>query len=61
MIDRQHGKIIIECDTCSDTFEGEVGDEFSVVWGAATREGWRSRKIAGEWLHGCPKPGCAPT
>lgn len=35
MIDRQHGKIFIECDSCSDTFEGEKGDEWSEVWPAA--------------------------
>ena len=57
MIDRQHGKVIIECDSCPETFEGEKGDEFDAVWGAAKREGWRTRKIADEWLHGCPKCG----
>jgi len=55
MIDRQHGKIIIECDSCEDVFEGAVGDEWSVVWPAAQRDGWRSRKIGNEWVHGCPR------
>ena len=57
MIDRQHGKIVIECDSCNETFEGEQGEEFDVVWNAAKRDGWRTRKIADEWLHGCPKCG----
>jgi hypothetical protein len=57
MIDRQHGKIIIECDSCSETFEGENGEEFTEVWSGAKRDGWHTRKIANEWLHGCPKCG----
>lgn len=56
MIDRQHGKIVIECDSCSETFDGD-SDEWETVWPAAKREGWRTRKIANEWLHGCPKCG----
>lgn len=60
MIDRQGGKILIECDSCDEVFEGDEGAEWSVVWPEAQRDGWRSRKIANEWLHGCPKCG-APT
>lgn len=60
MIDRQHGRIIIECDSCDETFDGGDGDEFRVVWGEAKKAGWRTRKIANEWLHGCPDCG-APT
>lgn len=57
MIDRQHDKILIECDSCDEVFSGEAGDEFIDVWNAAKRDGWRTRKIADEWLHGCPKCG----
>jgi len=57
MIDRQHSKILIECDSCDQVFEGETGAEFSAVWASARREGWRTAKIADEWLHGCPKHG----
>lgn len=57
MIDRQHGKIVIECDSCKETFAGEKGEEFDVVWAAAKRDGWTVRKIAKEWLHGCAKCG----
>lgn len=57
MIDRQAGKILIECDSCPEVFEGDDGALWQEVWHAATREGWRSRRIAGEWLHGCPKCG----
>lgn len=57
MIDRQHGKVVFECDSCDETFEGEQGEEFNIVWAAANRDGWRTRKIADEWLHGCPHCG----
>ncbi len=53
MIDRQHGKILIECDSCSEVFEGEPDEEFAMVWASAKRDGWCARQIAGEWLHGC--------
>jgi len=57
MIDTQHGKKVIECDSCDEVFEGEKGEEFAVVWASAKRDGWRTRKIANEWLHGCPRHG----
>lgn len=57
MIDRQHGKVVIECDSCDETFDGEKGEEFTVVWASAKRDGWRTKNIAGQWLHGCPKCG----
>lgn len=62
MIDRQHNRIVIACDTsgCTEAHEGEPGAEFAEVWAKAKDEGWRTRKIAGEWLHGCPDCG-APT
>jgi len=60
MIDRQHGRIIIECDSCDELFEGERGDNWDTVWAAAKHVGWTARKIADTWLHGCPKCG-APT
>jgi hypothetical protein len=56
MIDRQHGRIVIECDSCDEVFEG-ASDDWQGVWPAARREGWSTRKIAETWLHGCPKCG----
>ena len=56
MIDHQYNKIVIECDSCNETFDGD-SDEFKEVWEAAKRHGWRTRKIANQWLHGCPKCG----
>ena len=57
VIDQQHGKTIIECDSCDAVFEGEKGEEVAVVWVAAKRDGWRARRDADEWLHGCAKCG----
>ena len=54
MIDRQGGKIVIECDCCDATIDGPEADEFAALWARAKAEGWRTRKIAGEWLHACP-------
>lgn len=56
MIDRQHGFIVFACDSCDESFDsGE--DDFAEAWAEAKREGWCARKVAGEWLHGCPKCG----
>lgn len=49
------------CDTCGEDFEGDSHESFADSWAAAKREGWRTRKIAGEWVHGCHKPNCLPT
>lgn len=56
MIDRQYGKLIFECDSCSETFEADT-DGFAEAWAEAKRDGWKTRKIANEWLHGCQKCG----
>jgi hypothetical protein len=53
-IDRQHGFIIIACETCSETFEGE-SNEWNEVWPAAKTEGWTAKKIGKEWEHRCPE------
>lgn len=46
MIDRQNGGIIlVECDSCNEALA------------SMKREGWKARKIADEWLHGCPRHG----
>lgn len=57
MIDRQNGKVVIECDSCEEVFEGEPGEEFAVVWKAAKDDGWRTKKIGDEWVHGCERCG----
>jgi hypothetical protein len=55
MIDRQGAKILIECDSCDEIFEGDERAEFAAVWTGAKRDGWRSRKIGEDWIHKCPK------
>lgn len=57
MIQRSARQITIECDSCPETFCGELDEEFNDVWSSAKHEGWRTRKIDSEWLHGCPKCG----
>jgi uncharacterized C2H2 Zn-finger protein len=56
MIERQGGKILIECDSCDEVLDTDTAD-FEEARAAMRREGWRIRKIAGEWLHGCPRCG----
>lgn len=53
MIDRQHGKIIFECDDCNDTFEPD-GFIFGKAWVEVRDAGWTSRSIGGVWVHNCP-------
>jgi hypothetical protein len=55
MIDRQGNRIVLECDSCEETFEGDEDAEWADVWAEAKREGWRSKKIGNEWVHGCGK------
>jgi hypothetical protein len=55
MIDRQGNRIVLECDSCEETFEGDEDAEWADVWAEAKREGWRAKKIGDEWVHGCGK------
>lgn len=57
MIDRQGNRILIECDSCDEVFEGGEGEEFAPVFARAKRDGWKARKVGNEWVHGCPKCG----
>lgn len=59
MIDRQGGKILVECDSCDEVLDTETAD-FDEARNVMKREGWHVRKIADTWLHGCPSCG-APT
>lgn len=59
MIDRQGGKILVECDSCDEVLDTETAD-FDEARNVMKREGWKIRKIADTWLHGCPDCG-APT
>jgi hypothetical protein len=52
VIDRQHGKIIFECDACGDVLETEQPD-WATAKAIADREGWFYRKVGQDWVHGC--------
>lgn len=52
-VDRQHRKIIFECDTCDAIVEGLEGDEFDAAWADTKVLGWTARRIVGEWMHFC--------
>jgi hypothetical protein len=54
LIDRQHDRIVINCDACDRTFERN-SDEWINVWPQARREGWRARKIGKGWCQFCGK------
>jgi hypothetical protein len=57
MIDRQNGGILhIECDSCDEVLDARTKD-FSEARTIMQREGWKVRKIGGEWIHGCPNCG----
>lgn len=57
MIDHQHGRILMECDSCDEVISSEKGEEFDEFRARAKSDGWRTNKIANEWLHGCPRCG----
>jgi hypothetical protein len=47
MIDRQHGKVVLECDSCDEVYDANT-DDFGAAWAAAKRDGWRTKKIGSE-------------
>jgi hypothetical protein len=60
MIDRQKGRIILQCDSCDDTFEGQRGDEWNDVWAAAKAESWTVKKRGEKkWEHRCGSCGAS--
>jgi hypothetical protein len=52
-IDRQHGKLILSCDSCDAAYEGNSA-EWNEVWPEAKAEGWKAKKIGKDWVHACP-------
>lgn len=47
------GEIGLACDACPDGIETEETD-FLKALDAAKAEGWKVRRIGGEWAHLCP-------
>ena len=56
MLDRQHGKIIFECDTCADTLDTGTTD-FNEARETMRQDGWHARKFGEDWIHACPDCG----
>jgi hypothetical protein len=56
MIDRQCGKILVRCESCDEVLKTGTGD-FAEACALMKREGWKVRRIASLWLHGCTKCG----
>lgn len=58
MIDRQGGKLLVECDSCEAVLDTET-DDFAEARALMQREGWKVRLIRNEriWIHGCPRCG----
>lgn len=55
MMDRQHGKIVWECDGCHEVLETGESD-FHEALGVLRDEGWLSRQVANMvWCHYCPE------
>ena len=47
-----HGEFVVECDECGDELFTNT-DGFPDAVEIAKGEGWRARKIEGEWEHRC--------
>lgn len=54
MIDRTHGFFELSCDVCGECCD-ESFDEFTDAVQFKKDEGWKSRKINGEWHDLCPE------
>lgn len=60
MIDRQHGHLVMCCDTCGEIREAEPGVDacpafFDAFIEGAKAEGWKPYKVGNEWRHACPE------
>lgn len=55
MIDKTHGVYELECDVCGESPD-ETFDDFEDAVNFKREQGWKSRKIDGEWCDLCP--GC---
>ena len=54
MLDRQHGKIVFECDSRNEVLETEaldIDDALSIL----KRKQWKAQKIGRDWIHACPE------
>lgn len=56
MIDKQHGSYYLICDICGEVVDALFDDFYDAVQ-FKKDEGWKSRKIKGEWKDICPECG----
>ena len=61
MLDRQHGCLVIECDSCGDLYEGDGAEDaspafFDAFIAGAKQEGWKMQPVGNDWaqLSGLP-------
>ena len=54
MMTRIHGKIVFECDGCSEVLEPGTGD-FGEAREVLNQERWRPYKVGDIWCHNCPE------
>ena len=59
MLDRQHGRLVIECDSCGDLYEGDGAEDaspafFDAFIAGAKQEGWKMQPVGNDWVHTCP-------
>jgi Fe2+ or Zn2+ uptake regulation protein len=52
-VDRQHGYIIFECDSCNEVYEVDH-DDFDRAYAQVKQSGWKAIKIGKDWEHHCP-------
>lgn len=55
MLDRQYGKIVLQCDSCGASEESDKGTDFTQFWTSHKRDGWRAQKEGEDWTHSCPE------
>lgn len=59
MKDFQRGKIVFECDSCSEVLEtGVRASEWTEAKACFDDAGWRAKQIGSDWIHSCPAPNC---
>ena len=54
MIDKQHGSYILVCDICGEVVDVPFDDFYDAVQ-FKKDNGWKSRKVNGEWKDICPE------
>lgn len=55
MIERQYGRLTIQCDSCGASDEATDGQSFDDFWKGKKRDGWRAVKSGEDWSHNCPE------